>query len=131
MISGWTIYWATKLDSIREFTMGMSIGMAALLVAIGIILLTMAGDGKSEEKRLAKYVKSTVWKLAIIPLIGALITVTLPTTKQMAAMLIIPPVANSILSNEELKQLPNNVVSLANDWLKELKPNKDLNEKGK
>lgn len=46
----------------------------------------------------------------------------IPTTKEMAAIILLPKITNAIQNNEELKKLPENVLQLANDWINELKP---------
>ena len=44
----------------------------------------------------------------------------LPTTKEMAAIIVIPKVAN----NEKIQELGDGIYQLANDWLKEISPKK-------
>jgi hypothetical protein len=47
--------------------------------------------------------------------------VFIPTTKQMAVIMVAPKVIN----NEQVQKLPNQVLELANEWLEELKPKGD------
>ena len=49
----------------------------------------------------------------------------IPTTKEMAAIVVIPKIANS----ETVKGLGNDIVSLAKEWIVELKPEKKGKEK--
>jgi hypothetical protein len=44
----------------------------------------------------------------------------LPSTKQMAVLIVVP----KILNNEHVKQLPDKLIALCNDWLDKLGPNK-------
>jgi len=59
-----------------------------------------------------------------------MLTTFLPTTKQMAAIIIVPKICSAVESNEQLKQLPNNLFTLANEWMEELRPPKKA-EQGK
>lgn len=56
-----------------------------------------------------------------IPLISIVLGVLTPSTKQMAAILIVPAIVN----NEEVQKLPNSILGLADEWLEELRPGKD------
>lgn len=50
----------------------------------------------------------------------------IPTTKEMVAILVVPKIAN----NEKIQQLPDNLLNLVNDWIKELEPKKDTAKNG-
>lgn len=45
----------------------------------------------------------------------------IPTTKEYCAIKVIPAIAN----NQQVQELPNKVIELANEWMEELKPKKD------
>ena len=49
-----------------------------------------------------------------------------PTTKEMCAIKLVPMIAN----DEQVQELPNKVVDLANEWLDELKPKPIVGENG-
>lgn len=49
-----------------------------------------------------------------------------PSTRQMAAILVVPKIANS----EKIQMAGNKLYDLAVEWMDELKPNKNNNEKG-
>lgn len=47
-----------------------------------------------------------------------IVRAAIPTNKEMAAIIVVPAVANS----EPLNEMAGNIVELANAWLKELAP---------
>jgi hypothetical protein len=62
-----------------------------------------------------------IWLVCLCLAIGSLF---IPTTKQMCVIKVLPVIAN----NEDVQKLPDKVVDLANDWLDELKPKKEIKE---
>jgi hypothetical protein len=116
MITESTIYWITRLNSILAI-----LGVAGSLLVIAGAILTVCWhanwyrDGDREIFR--KRVKHPM--LPIIAGFCMLISMAfVPTTKQMCIIKVLPMIVN----NEQVQQLPNKVVELANDWLDELKP---------
>ncbi|MBP5784489.1 MAG: hypothetical protein J6W16_02760 [Methanobrevibacter sp.] len=49
----------------------------------------------------------------------------IPTTKEMAAIYIIP----KIMNNENLNNIGNEMLNLANEWIKELHPKTNSSDK--
>ncbi len=79
-----------------------------------------------EYEKKYKETNDNILKVGIIFLaLGAFIKVFVPDTKEMAAIVIIPKMYNAISTNKQLTELPNNMLQLANDWIKELSPNKE------
>jgi len=74
-----------------------------------MIVLRIGGDEnfKLGEKILKKVV---VWSIIMVG-VGILV----PNTKEMAAIYIIPKIANS----KQVSQLPENLINLVNDWAKD------------
>lgn len=111
MITSWKLYLLTRLDGIQ--CLFMIIGFAGCLILIvGWIPVSMSRwDG---------YLK---YFLCFLPLafIFLLIGVLTPTTKEMAAILVLP----KIINNQKVQQLPDKVLDLANEWIEELSPKKD------
>ena len=53
-----------------------------------------------------------------------------PTTKEAATIIIVPTVINKVQDSEEISKIPEELASLANEWMRELKPKKKVeNEK--
>ena len=46
----------------------------------------------------------------------------LPTTKQMAALIVVPKVISAVAESETIQKLPAKVLNLANEWIEELSP---------
>jgi hypothetical protein len=103
-----TIYWITRLDGIRMFLSIMT-GASFLAVFMACMWLIL-----EEDKRATKFIIVSV----ITGLLLTLSSVFIPNTKEMCAIKVIPIIVN----NEEVQELPNKVVELANDWINELKP---------
>lgn len=118
MITPMQLYWLTRLDSFNKLT--------AILIAVGIAAIVMNAiygafssmEGDADQKTMGRKLlrRACRWMVATILLIIA--NCLTPTTKEMAAIVVIPRVANS----ETVQQLGKGVVDLANQWLVELAP---------
>jgi len=87
-----------------------SVFLMSLIISIpAMIVLRIGGDEnfKLGEKILKKVV---VWSIIMVG-VGILV----PNTKEMAAIYIIPKIANS----KQVSQLPENLINLVNDWAKD------------
>ena len=130
MITTAQIYWLTRLDNIIDIC-----GMIIFISVILIIGLSVAGailrckcqeyswDTKESVavshatgKHLHKIARWLVVPLSISLSVGAFV----PTTKEMAAIMIVPRLANS----EKVQTVGNKVYDLAVEWLDALKPGK-------
>lgn len=106
-----TLYWVTRCD-------GFSLAglIFSVLFGFGTVFSTMYLLFE-ESKMFAKF----VWFICVAGLISSVATALLvPTTKEMAAIIVIPELANS----KTVKELGDGVVTLAREWIEELKPNK-------
>lgn len=110
-MSSWTIYWVTRLDTLHK------VSIAVMVLSFIILLVSMCGlDAKdADEAKFARYLvrRSGVALVAL----GLLLAFT-PTTKEMCAIIAIPAIVNST----DAQEISSEVVDLARDWLKELKP---------
>lgn len=110
-ISQSTVYWITRCDGF--FHAGV---VFAILFLIATSLLTMY-IMLEESNLFAK----CIWVVCVIGVISSVSTALLvPTTKEIAAIIVIPRLANSLT----VKELGDDVVTLAKEWLEELRPNK-------
>ncbi len=120
MISPWTIYWITRLDAVGN-----------LLGACATVLLTVAafciaarivehinrgneGTGATIPDALYSLMKrcsAGCLAAGMLCVVGAVLT---PTTKQMAAIYLIPAIAN----NEQIQAEASELYDLAKDYLK-------------
>ena len=127
MITTSQMYWITMLNSICAtlFTLIVLLGMTMLGLLIGGCSLrsdySTTEHGYSTGKRLHKAVLLLVPPFLFLVFALALV----PTTRQMAAILIVPRIANS----EKVQQAGNKLYDLAIEWMNELKLNKKQNSK--
>lgn len=130
MITQAQIYWITRLDAfcgvlvaaiVMCFIVGIIMGISAIIAANNI---EWSNDHERKWWICSRNYRA---KLSLASFVVALIILALgsfvPTTKEMAAIIVIPKVAN----NESLQDLGRGIVDLANIWLEELKPQ---NQKG-
>ena len=122
MITTTQMYWLTRLDAIVSFGVCLIlVSISALIIGFTYIAITTGSPYDSDFKSMFKCLVK--WALPFA-LLGASVCTFVPTTKQMAAILIIPRIANS----EKVQQAGNKLYDLAVEWMDELKPNKNNNE---
>lgn len=105
------MYWLVMLDSITSGIVAILIisWLFFLLIGIPMVIVT-------EEKKLFFKLAKT---FLIIVAASILCLMFIPSTKQMAAILIVPRLANC----EKVQTIGNKVYDLAVEWMEELKPN--------
>ena len=113
------MYWLTKLDNIIGFFIGLLIISAVWTVVHGVRWMGPSLDSDSDMAS----DKMCAWGIVAIILISVIMTFT-PSTKQMAAIMIVPKITNS----EKVQTIGNKVYDLAVEWMEELKPNKKESE---
>ena len=111
-ISAWTIYWITRCDAICCVAIISAIA-SALMASVWI---PMCLDLECRKTTLVMGV--IVFVSMLLLSIG--IAIFVPSTKQAAAIIVIPKIANS----QNVKDLGTGVVELAKEWIVELKPKK-------
>lgn len=122
------MYWLTRLTPL-----GNALGGFAFLGYAAMIVLLLAGiflqDDMFEEGIRAIALKL----LKASPCVGIVATLLvtanclLPTTREMAAIMIVPRIANS----EKVQTVGNHLYDLAVEWMEELRPAKNKNGSGK
>ena len=129
MITPWQMYWLLKLDSINV----LLVIVASSLFIIGTTF-TVVGAFLRDEKRIyswdtaenieAKHATGRRLHRCVLRVICPVLVLILlmdcflPTTKEMAAMLVIPRIAN----NEKVQDCGNRIYDLAVEWMDALKP---------
>ena len=113
MITESQMYWLTRLDYIC-----LIVRIIAILGGGIMLVFTIIGGICLSEEDISKKTYTRLLFLWIIALAGIVGTILTPTTKEMCAIKLVPIIAN----NEQVQELPNKVVDLANEWLDELKP---------
>ena len=132
IITGCQIYWLTRCDEIKALLEpGFGWGLFWFVSTVALLISTIVGvatEGSPEDSdeydifRIATAAKRVSKPACIVIsafiLLGATISALIPTTKEMAAIVVIPAVANS----ESVQGLGEGIVNLAKDWMKELSP---------
>lgn len=124
-MTSWQIYWIAKLDDIGNmfYVVATISAIASIIIAIAwAVHVSDSYDDEDRNCRKAQSLKKYFLKLIWLPIICFLIASLMPNTKQMAAIILLPKISNSLAANEELKKLPTNLLDLANKWIEELKP---------
>lgn len=109
-ITPWTIYWITRLDVI--------IGISVLLLTA--VLITFVIWTFEAGQRIVP-----AMKFLLIPFIPLMLIVTcLPSTKEMAAIIIIPKIVNS----EKVERVGNYLYDTAINWVYDFSNTKRSNQ---
>lgn len=123
MITPSLIYWITRLDAVRAAA-GTLCVLSILAVAGGLFALFICtADDVPDPFR-------SIWRnvarvAAVTLAVSGLVLVLTPTKQEMAAIIVVPRIANS----ETVAEIGDGVKTLAVEWLEELRPNKKGGEK--
>ena len=124
MITTAQMYWLTRLDGIVGCLQAITIitGGTFLFLLIGGMITYFVNIGFGDDDRDVKKAKVILGLSAkvLAPCLIVLIALALlvPTTKEMAAIVIVPKIANS----EKVQQTGNKLYDLAVEWMDALKP---------
>ena len=115
-----TIYWIAQCDCIRDACIPIIIlGIILSTFSIGLTAIVFC-DNVSDMPG-SRWIAATVSLVLVsVTIAGLLGRIFVPTTKTVAAMYIIPAVAN----NEKVQDCGNRLYDLAIEWMEELRPAK-------
>jgi len=116
-MSGWEIYLITRLDALQGAAVLVAIvaGVAFLLCGF-FTTLDISGsytDGDKENVHL-RMMRTWTRTLCIVALSATSIAVVTPTSREMAAIIILPKIANSETVQNEARE----IYDLAKEWLR-------------
>lgn len=130
-----TLYWITRLDQIYSFCNGFGI-LLAVLAVVGIITLTIfkiikevnrefnRGDDLDRDFKTASSAISALKVPIISCIIGAVfmsfVTVFIPTTKEMTAIMVIPQFATQE-NCQKLQAMSKDLLDITAKWLEDVK----------
>lgn len=106
------MYWLVMLDNIRNCLLA-TLMICGFLGGLGMLAIDEIIMMINREKLIL-----IVKKILVLLVSFILLLIFMPTTKQMAAMLVVPRIANS----EKVHTIGNKVYDLAVEWMEELKP---------
>ena len=114
MITSWSIYWLTRLDAASDLFTFLCLVFGLSSIALGIGCVVCAVEREEESlKKVQPYFKRA--------LIGVFLTVSaatfFPSTKEMAAIIVLPAIAN----NTDVQEIGAGITDLAKEWLRDLK----------
>ena len=106
------MYWLTRCDDVR------CLGLFLAIVSPIALCMFAAMAWDFGCKPTVKWIVGIV--LSVLSLIGIVLATFVPTTKELAAIYIVPKIANS----ETVKDLGEGIVTLSREWIEELRPEK-------
>jgi len=109
MIDGWTIYWITRLDAVDAWLTGTLI-VFALMTAVGAMISLL---WVIEYEKWPRFGTRGLSVGVVLCLLLSVAIVFVPTTKEAAAIVVIPAVAN----NETVQGEVSELYTLAKEWL--------------
>ena len=121
MITSAQMYWITRLDGfhlVAGLAIFPSMAFAAVFAVIGLV--KFCNDFDDEDGSMGARMMRRSMRVFAICVVAALLESFLPTTREMAAIAIVPRIA----ANEQLKEAGNRLFELAAAWMEELAPKK-------
>lgn len=147
MITSTQIYWLTRCDELKSFLdyadcPFIMVAFIAVVVAIALTLFdAFAGNGtyelcsslsNEEFDAMKARARCTAKKSVAVSAVCMTVAITVnlaasfvPTTKEMAAIMVVPRIANS----QSVSDVAEGIVELAKAWMVELRPAKKGNAK--
>lgn len=130
MITTMQMYWLTRLDGMCAILCISNVLFLAALIALLLKGLALVFKTKQhsweideEVKRARKHGVRLLWWAKISGagfVVSVLLNALTPDTRQMAAIIIVPKIANS----EKVQEAGNKLYDLAVEWMESLKPEK-------
>lgn len=115
------IYWITRLDALQRFGV-----VVTIFGIIGVVICKALQDDYSDEALRIHIKHMKICVMAVV--LGCAIWLFVPTTKEAAAIYLIPKIVNS----EEVKKVPKNTMKLLNtkmeQWIEDSLSDDDKEE---
>ena len=122
-LSAWDIYLVTRMDLLMVFFIAVLVLSAvcvAFFACLWIDVRSSSWSSKEEAGEKEAFAAKRIMKFCCPLLVGALGVILTPSTKTLAAMIVLPAIVNS----EAVQQIPGELTTLAREWLQELRPAK-------
>lgn len=116
MITTQQMYWLTRLDSLCNTLVTLFVGCIIAAVALYII---WAVNFDCDDDYLIKH-RRVATRLVCSAVVALIVGAFIPTTREMAAIIVIPKIVN----NEKVQEAGNKLYDLTVEWLDALKPAK-------
>ena len=118
MITSTQLYWLTRLDNICNTSAALVAISAAVLILATVPYVIIKADDYSDENAICPVLLSLIKKFLVVLVLSLSTVIFTPSTKEMAAILVIPQIANS----EKVQAVGGKLYDLAVEWMDELKP---------
>lgn len=114
-----TIYWLTRLDYIHGFFIAVSVilGSASITLLVAYMVSKLDSLSSGSDQTVPGKLTAGLFGMTLIVTVCSLLV---PTTKEAAAMIVVPRLVNS----ETVRGLGSDLVDLAHAWMEELRPGK-------
>jgi hypothetical protein len=132
------IYWLVKLDDIRSMLGGEGLLFITMLSTVAAVvgwIVHIVYKCNSGNEYARGVIAAMRWPLRVFTTFSAAMIFALtigkaliPSTRQMAAIIVIPKIANGVMANEDLRKLPGKVIELTGEWMEELRPKNVKND---
>ena len=116
IITGWDIYWITRLDGIVGASKGVVVICFVICFTSAFLYIASRGSYDNFAEFLTEHGIKLITRSFIIGLLALAVFIFTPTSKQMAMIKVIPAIAN----NEDIQGEVKEVYVLAKQGLKEL-----------
>ena len=116
MISSMQIYWLSRLSFISNFFTFLSVFLTATMIVATVAKIAFYLDDDENDVTVRM---GRVWKWLLIAWLVSIVGAAfIPDSKDVAAMYVVPKIANS----ETVQELGDKTKTLAIEWLEELRP---------
>ena len=113
MITGWDIYWITRLDYLHN-TMETMFTLSIIIAVLCTFVLLIWSVCDEDPKIIKKYVRYPVMVMVFAAVVSFLYCF-FPSTKEAIAIYAVP----KIVANEDVQQIPENAARFINTKLQE------------
>ena len=117
MITTAQMYWLTRLDTINDVCF-IAILICVIVFSFVSFVGFMIAYSMCREDKFIAWLKRSLKFVLFILAFCSIVCSFVPTTKEMAAIIILPKIANS----EKVQQAGNKLYDLAVEWMDALKP---------
>lgn len=115
-MNAWQMYLLTRADSFNGF-----FTVASILSAICLGIFFIFGGMCVSEKDMTKETYHFYLKIIVSVLLFSVpFSLFIPTSKEIAAIFVVPKIVN----NAKVQEIPDKLLTLATEWMDELRPDK-------
>lgn len=110
-ITSWELYWLTRLDGLKECSM--------VVVCIALIIMVVYAIARGIDDDTPKMSKKCLNSLIFMVVIPAFVLLFVPSTKQMATIVILPVLVNSEALQKDIPAEVKEVYGLYKQYLRQ------------